>query len=365
MSQFQVDKLIQRIRAEIRAEKPYIVGGLEECDCKLNQNECPFDLPADLKEQILEDFARIPFNRYPTEQPFQLIETLAVHHDHPAEGILVGNGSNDLTQTLALCFIDTGIKVALPRPMFALYESVVRMHGGIVVPVAPLPDLHFDTDALIQAASSEEVTVTVVASPNNPTGLSISFEALEKLCASAPGFVVIDEAYQEFCPQQKATSLLDAYPNLIVMRTLSKAFGLAGLRIGYMLGHPSVISEILKARLPFMIDRLAETAALALLHNSGFMKKRVEAIKRGILSLTSELQSIPGVSVIPSSTNFVLFKTGQKSGELANRLTRKGVVVRNMSGYPELTDYIRVTTGTDAENKEFITALKRALKEAA
>ncbi len=365
MPKIPVDQLIQRIRPEIRAEKPYLVGGPDGGYCKLNQNECPFDLPAELKEQILKDFARIPFNRYPTEQPFQLIETLATHHDHSADGILVGNGSNDLTHTLALCFVDSGTKVVLPRPMFALYESVVRMHGGDIVPVGPLPDLHFDVDALIQAASSEEVTLTVVSSPNNPTGLSIPFEALEKLCATASGFVVVDEAYQEFCPQRKATSLLDAYPNLIVLRTLSKAFGLAGLRIGYMLGHASVVSEILKARLPFMIDRLAETAALALIRNSEFLKERVEVLKHGIGSLTSELQSIPGVSVIPSSTNFVLFKTGQKPGVLADRLAETGVVVRNVSGYPELTDYIRVTTGTDVENNEFIAALKRALNEAA
>jgi len=359
------ESLIRRIRAEIRAEKPYLVGGLDTCYCKLNQNECPFDLPTALKEQILDDFARIPFNRYPTEQPFQLIDTLCTHHDHASDGILVGNGSNDLTQTLALCFVDAGTKVVLPRPMFALYESVVRMHGGEVVPIAPRPDLHFDHDALIEAASSEDITLTVVSSPNNPTGLSVPFEALEQLCASAPGFVVVDEAYQEFCPQRKATSLLDTYPNLIVLRTLSKAFGLAGLRIGYMLGHPSVISEILKARLPFMVDRLAETAALVMLRSSEFLKERVEILKHGTRSLTTELQSIRGVSVVPSSTNFVLFKTDQQAGGLADRLTDTGVVVRDMAGYPELTDYIRVTTGTEAENKEFIAALKRALTEAA
>lgn len=357
-----MERLVKLIRSEIRSEKPYLVGETGERDCKLNQNECPFDLPHEIKSELLTRFEQIPFNRYPASQPFELMSVLEQHHKLQEGSVLVGNGSNDLTQTLALCFVSTGTRVVLPRPMFALYESVVRMHSGEIVPIAPLKSLDFDIDRIIEAASDPNVALTIVASPNNPTGLSVSFDAIERLCKSSPGFVVIDEAYHEFCPNPSSISLLDKYPNLIVMRTFSKAFGLAGIRIGYLLGHSRVMSEILKARLPFMVDRFSEITAIALVKRPDVVAERVQLLKQGTAHLTDELKSQPGVSVLPSTTNFVLFRTEMNGGTLAEKLTQKGVVVRKLSSYPELNGYLRVSSGTESENKAFITALKLVLK---
>ncbi len=248
--------------------------------------------------------------------------------------------------------------------MFALLESVVRMHAGEVIPIAPKPDLRFDMDAVVEAAASKDVTLTIVASPNNPTGLAVPFEDLQRLCDQAPGFVLIDEAYQEFNKEPSAVSLLDAHANLLVMRTLSKAFGLAGLRIGYLLGHPVVLGEILKARLPFMIDHLSENTAICLLEHPDIVLERVEQGRRGVTNLTAEIEKIDGATVLPTTTNFLLFRTAHDPNLIASHLARNGVIVRSMAGYPELKDFLRVSSGTDSENKAFVAALKRVLIDA-
>jgi histidinol-phosphate aminotransferase len=202
------------------------------------------------------------------------------------------------------------------------------------------------------------VNVTVVTTPNNPTGLSVPFDTLEEICKRAKGFVVVDEAYHEFNSEQSVSTLLGKYPNMIMVRTLSKAFGLAGLHVGYMAGEPSIMQELLKARLPFMVDRFAEHVAVELLNRPEMVQRRVQILSDGISDITERLQKMPDVTVVPSQTNFVLFKMDIPADELAAHFTKHDVLVRNMSGYPELDGYLRVTTGTSSENKAFFRALE-------
>jgi len=356
-----MDHLLGLVRPEIRKEKPYLVGGFDETRCKLNQNECPYDVPAELKQDLLRSFAGVPFNRYPTEQPFELMRRIEARHELREGSVLVGNGSNDLTQTLGLCFVDRGTPVVLPRPMFALFESVVRMHAGRIIAIPPRSDLTFDVDALTGAAARAETALTIVASPNNPTGRAVPFDDLRRLLDRASGFVVVDEAYQEFSDQPSVVSLLASHPNLIVMRTLSKVVGLAGLRLGYLLADPAVISEILKARIPFMVDRMSELTALALLEQPDLIADRISELKKGIDMLADRLRALDGVTVLPTTTNFLLFRTDRESADVVSSLRRRGVVVRSMSGYPELQDYLRVNAGSGDENKAFVAALKQIL----
>ncbi|MCH8276359.1 MAG: histidinol-phosphate transaminase [Bacteroidetes bacterium] len=364
MPEQSLDRLIDLIRPQIRNEQPYRVSGDRDARNKLNQNECPFDLPEGLKKELAEMICEIPFNRYPTEHPHQLTEALAELHGIEPECIVVGNGSNELTQTLGLCFITEQSRIVTPRPMFALYESVVRMHGGKIIPVSPRPDLHFDVDGILESIRREMPTLTILASPNNPTGLAMSFEAIDDICSEASGFVLVDEAYQDFNKNPSAISLMSKHPNVLVMRTLSKGIGLAGLRLGYLLGRPEVIREMMKARMPFMVDRISETVALAILSRPDLIRARLDGIMKGIRDLESEMQSIDGISIIPSATNFLLFRSQMDADELASRLADRQVLVRNMRGYPELQGFLRVTTGTEAENKAFIEALKFALERA-
>lgn len=355
------DALLTLIRKEVRSQQPYIVPGARPVPVKLNQNESPFDVPEPLKKDLLDAFFQMDFNRYPAEQPTRLMEALEKQFHLPSGSVIVGNGSNELTYTLGMCFIHPGDPVILPRPMFALYESMVNLHGGLAVGIAPRADLHFDVEAILDAIDQHQPPLVIVTTPNNPTGLAMDFADVEKIVQRSPGFVVIDEAYHEFHASQSALSLLDKYPNVIVLRTMSKAFGLAGLRLGYMIAQPALITEIMKSRLPFMIDRLSEHVALRLIDHSDMVHSQINTILENTAVLTKELQSRPQVVVLPSQTNFVLFKADRDPSALLNDLADNGILVRNMGGYPELKGYLRVTSGTSVENKAFLEALDKVL----
>lgn len=354
-------RLLGRIRTQVRAEKPYLVPGARRVPHKLNQNESPFDVPDVLKKELLDAFVQVPFNRYPDEQPAELVESLSRHTGHPANGILVGNGSNELTHTLGLCFVKADQPVVVPRPMFALFESVIRLFGGRVVPVPPRASLDFDTEGLLAAIEHERPDLTIVASPNNPTGLAMKAADIRRLADATDGFLVVDEAYHEFNPEPSALHLLKTHPNVIVMRTLSKAVGLAGLRIGYMMTHPDIASEMLKARLPFMVDRLSDITARTLLDRTDLIREHTAAMSASITSLAGSLKQLDNVDVLPTDTNFVLFRCNQDPAVLLEKLACDGVLVRNMGGYPELRGFLRVNAGTPSENSAFLTALTRHL----
>ncbi len=352
---------IQLVRPEVRRAREYAVGappgGGSAPVAKLNQNECPLDLPAEVKADICRAVDETEVNRYPSEVPHELRAALAERYGHPEAGIIVGNGSNELTYTLGMTFVGPGTPVVLPRPMFALFESMVGLHGGAVVPVAPLPDLSFDMDGVLAAMARTNPTLTVLTTPNNPTGLALTRDQIVDVLMAAPGIVVVDEAYVEFNPHGTVLDLADRFPNLIIMRTLSKAFGLAGLRVGYMLGHPRLVAEMMKSRLPFMVDRIAEAAALSLLRRPEIVAGRIGDITRWTADLTSEMSRLEHVQVIPSSTNFVLFRTNQDPHALTVSLAKLGILVREMGGYPDLKGWIRVSSGTEHENRLFLSAL--------
>src|SRR5690606_12734228 len=196
---------------------------------------------------------------------------------------------------------------------------------------------------------------------NNPTGLAMRFEEVEAIVAAATGIVVVDEAYVEFNPERSAFELLRRYPNLILLRTFSKAFGLAGLRVGFLIGQPELLAELRKARLPFVVDALAETTAMMLLEHQELLQERVREILRHRDELEEGLRAIPGVQPIPSQANFVIFRTASEPAEVMSRLAGAGVLVRDVGGYPELNGFLRVNAGTSAENRAFLTALKSAL----
>lgn len=354
--------LLDHIRSAVRAQRPYLVDGPQiEPEIKLNQNESPFDLPETLKRELLESFFAIPFNRYPKEHPYALREAIAKGIGCDSGCILIGNGSNELTYTLGLCLIGDQVPVVLPTPMFSLYTSVVRMFGGQLVQVPPRENLHFNVDALCKAVEKHQPALTVITTPNNPTGLSMPLADIERIVSIAQGFVVVDEAYVEFTEEESAYHLMDRYPNIILVRTFSKAFGLAGLRLGYLIGHPTIIGEFMKSRLPFMINRMAETVALSLLNNPHIVSERVMEMKRACKEIAAKLETLPDVDVVPSQANFLLFKTKEKPDVLLHKLADRGVLVRNMSGYPELAGYLRVNAGTPQENKAFLNALEDAL----
>ena len=357
-----MDELVRRIRPAVRARLPYLVGRPEATIVKLNQNESPYDLPPEVKEEVLREFARIPFNRYPDEFAERLVQAFAAYAGCDPDGVMVGNGSNDLVALLGLTLIERGTPVVLPRPTFFLYAKVALLHDGDLLEVPCREDFRFDTDALVEAAKERRPALIVLATPNNPTGLAMTLDEIAAVADASEGFVAVDEAYLEFSEEGSALRLMDEYPNLILLRTFSKACGLAGLRLGFLIAHPDVLRELRKARMPFMIDSLASAAAHILLTAyPDVIEERARRIRQDCIAITAALAAMEGVEVAPSQTNFVLFRTPQDAADLKGRLLEEGVLVRSMSGYPELQDYLRVNAGTDVENKAFMTALKRAL----
>lgn len=360
-SSVSLDHLVRRIRPAVRDQSAYVVGGIDEPPVKLNQNESPFDLPPELKDDVLKAFANVPFNRYPDEQSGRLVRAYADYVGCSAEAVLAGNGSNELTYTLGLTLVERGTPVVLPRPMFSLYAKVVRLHDGDLIEVPCRDDFRFDADGLLRAVVDHQPALTVLTTPNNPTGLAMTIGEIEAIAAASRGFVVVDEAYVEFSDEPTALELLDHHHNVILLRTLSKACGLAGLRIGFMIAHPVVIGEILKARIPFMIDPLADAAARTVLKHRDLLEDRARRLVAGRSTLSRALSGLDEVEVVPSQTNFVIFRTPMEPSAMMARLAEAGVLVRNMGGYPELRGFLRVNAGTDAENNAFLVALKNAL----
>ena len=352
------------LRPEVRAERAYRVP-TEDYPAKLDQNESPFDAPEAVKRAAAEAFLDAEWNRYPDDRPHRLIAALEAKWGLPAGSVIVGRGSNELTHTLGLCFVASGTRVVLPHPMFALYASVVRMHGGAIVEVDPGKDFGHDAAAIAEAAEAANAALTIVTTPNNPTGQRIPYEGLEELARRVPGWLVVDEAYHEFVEGRTAVELIADYPNVLVMRTFSKAMGLAGVRLGVLAGHPEAIAEIEKARLPFLIDRMGEAVGLAMLEQADTIAEHVAVLKAERQRVQDALAADARVEVVPGTANFFLLRTALAPQALIGRLTAHGVRIRDVSGYPALRGWVRVSVGTPAENDAFLGALGAVLAEGA
>ena len=359
MSVDRLGRVLAHVRSAVRSQQPYIVGGdMDSVAIKLNQNESPLDLPADIREQILKAWSCIPANRYPAEQPQALCSAIARHTDWTSDGIIAGNGSNELTYLVGMACVEPGVKVVLPRPMFSFYKKVVKLFGGDVISVGPKPDLRFDAVQLLAEIRRYEPSLTVLVTPNNPTGMAMPLAEVREIAGQTAGLLLVDEAYVEFSSEPSAQELLADFPNVILLRTFSKALGLAGIRLGYLMGHPDLIAELIKARIPFMVDRFSTHAALVLLEQAGLLQERVEMMRSETRRLYTALKSMQGFEVLPTQANFVTFKPPVDDQWLMRKLLDKGILVRNMGGYTELRGYLRVNAGTPMENRAFLQALQ-------
>ncbi|CAN5851104.1 histidinol-phosphate transaminase [soil metagenome] len=360
-----MERLLNRIRPSVRAQHAYRVATDVTSGAKLDQNESPFGLPANVRSAMLELVESIDWHRYPDDRPHRLVAALEKRFQLQEGSVIVGRGSNELTQTIGLTFVTPGAKVVLPDPMFALFKAVVAMHGGEAVQVPPENDLRHSPERIAQAAQEADAALVIVTTPNNPTGQTIDFEGLKHLAGSVPGFLLIDEAYHEFFGSRPATDLIASYPNVLVMRTFSKALGMAGLRIGYLAGTPQVIAEVEKARLPFLVDRLSEEAALLLMDQDETIEERVTELGEARRSLETTIGALPGARVIPGSANFFLLATPIAPSALRRELAARGVLIRDVSSYTHLSDFVRISVGTESENRALVIALQAVLRDAA
>ena len=208
----------------------YKVEGGQHAEIKLNQNESPFDVPMWLKEEIIGEFIKEPWNRYPDILPYRGMQAYADFLGISSDSVMMSNGSNEMLYTIFLACLGPGRKVLVPDPSFSLYEKIALLLQSRIIRVPMLPNLDFDLDAILQTARDEAVDVIVISTPNNPTSKSMTFEDVRLIAESSDAIVLVDEAYIEFSRQRSILELIDELPNLVVLRTMSKALALAGIR---------------------------------------------------------------------------------------------------------------------------------------
>ncbi len=346
---------VRRIAAYALAARPAAI--------KINQNENPFDLPEGVKRKVVAAALERPWSRYPEFDPTELLGRLAAFAGWRADGVLAGNGSNELIQALLLVTVGAGARVVIPQPTFTLYALLTKILGGDVVPVSLGPELQYDATELRRVRCLTEAPLTIVCSPNNPTGGSLALAEVAAMCDEADGLVVVDEAYHEFA-KRSAAPLLRDHSNLIVLRTFSKAMSMAGLRVGYLMASPELVREINKARLPYNLNVLSQTAAIAALDAWPELQKTVDLLIAGREALLEGLRAIPGVRAYPSDANFILLELlDSEPKPVFEAIYRRGVLVRDVSGYPRLSRCLRVSVGSELENTAFLDALGHALQE--
>ncbi len=354
---------LDKIKPSVRALETYAVKGktLQPGLIKLNQNENPFDVPDEIKRELTEEFLNKPWNRYPEVFPAELLQALSSYVCHPVEGIIAGNGSNELMYTILMATVSKGTKVLIPSPSFFLYEKAVKVFDGEVISVMMNDNLSFSTEHILRFAREENPAVIVLVSPNSPTGQSISVEDVEKILTGTSSLVLVDEAYIEFSEKRSVLPLLEKHERLVILRTFSKAFSMAGLRIGYLLAQPALCCELLKPKIPFSVNAFSASVAIKLMQRKELIDERIAFIKNQKKHLFNTLRSFKGVEVFPSDTNFLIFRTHHEAGTLFQRLLQRNVLVRDVSSYPMLERTLRVNAGTEPENKIFLTVLQELL----
>lgn len=325
---------------------------------RLDANENLYGPPP----RVIEALGRFDgYQYYPDYR--SLIPAIARYAHVAPEQVVLGNGGDELIDLVVRLFVEPGDGVVICPPAFSMYAVSTRAHRGKVIPVPRNPDFSLDADAiesLVQNPLAEaSPRLLFITSPGNPDGRSIPLETVQRLL-ELPVAVVVDEAYIEF-GGQSAVSLLPAYSNLIILRTLSKWAGMAGLRLGYALASPQVIDALARVRSPFNVNMAAVIAALAALEDSAYAQHVISCIIAERARLESALAGLPGVYPVPSQANFVLCRFTDHSGpEIAERLAARGILVRTFSD-PMLADAVRITVGRPEQNDALLTALRETL----
>jgi len=338
------------------------LGLKEETIVKLASNENPRGTGPRTRaaiERALGDVAR-----YPDGNGHELKAALARRYGVDMAQIVLGNGSNDVLELVALAFLGPGRAAVYSQHAFAVYPLATQARGARGI-VAPAKDYGHDLEAMARAVD-DETCVLWIANPNNPTGTLAAPDALEAFVRRVPErvIVVIDEAYNEYLPadlRADTVKWLKRHPNLVLTRTFSKAYGLAGLRVGYALAHASVADVMNRVRQPFNVNSFALAAATAALEDMEFVARSYAGNLQGMRQLREGAGRL-GLEFIPSYANFLTVRVG-KAQDIYKRLLRRGVIVRPVGGGYELPEHLRVTVGTEEENERFLTALAASLKD--
>jgi len=363
MSQAQAERRVQP-RDDLRALDGYHSPQVDVA-VRLNTNESPYPPPPEFVARYLEALGDVAWNRYPDRGAHDLREALGAFLGLPPQHLLCANGSNEVLQTLLLTYGGTGRRALMFEPTYALHAQIARTTATEIVTGERAPDYSIDIDAASDLMRGAEPAIVFVCSPNNPTGTVEPRETVERLLdlASETGsLLVVDEAYGEFAPWS-AIELVDDDRPLVVVRTYSKVWSLAAVRLGFVAAPTWVISELEKVLLPYTLSVPTQVAGTVALEFRAEMEHRVAALVEERGRLFAALSDLPGLDVVPSGANFLLVRVAGDAHELWERLLGRGVLVRDFSAWPRVEGCLRITVGSPAENDAFLAAIDAEVKE--
>ena len=349
---------VLEVRPEIAAMPGYHSPQVD-VPIRLNTNESPFPPPQAFVSEFVEALANISWNRYPNRTADGLRAALSAHHEVPTESIFVANGSNEVLQTLLLTFAGPGRRVVVFEPGYQMHVQISKVVGSDVIVIDRNDDFTLDRDVVRSKLAEVDPHVVFVSSPNNPTGQCDEEELLDVILESTSGLLVVDEAYAEFGTWSAIDRAVSS-DRIVVSRTFSKTWSLAALRLGYLIGSPTVVEHLWTAVLPYHLDASKQLAGEIALKYTDEMNDRVARIISERDRVQTALSAL-GVRVSPSSANFILFSTGLDADVVWQRLLDHGVLVRNCSSWPRLAGWLRLTIGSEDENNAFLRGLESAL----
>lgn len=327
----------------------------------LSANENPRNVPEALRQEIGEEISAVALNRYPDPLGNELRDMIAQANGLTRDWVILGNGGDELLFNIALAWGGPGRTMLNVPPTFSVYEANAYLTGTDVVNVARTDTFDVDEDAVIDRVSQGDIDYVILTSPNNPTGKVLSQDFVERLLNATDALVMVDEAYSEFS-RCTVLPLLKKHKNLIILHTFSKAYSLAGVRLGYVFAHPEVITEFIKVRQPYSVDAVSQAIARVVYRNRAVFEPEIDEIIAERELLLDRLRGLDGVEAFDSDANFVLVRL-KGADEIWQKLYDKGVLVRDFSHAPMLENCLRVSIGTPEENTVFFDTLKEILQQ--
>lgn len=347
------------VRDDLRALEGYHSPQVD-VRVRLNTNESPFPPPVAWRDAFAAELSRVQWHRYPDRAATELREGIAALHGVRPEQVFAANGSNEVLQTLLLTYAGPGRTVATFEPTYQLHGHIARLTGATVVEGERAADFTLDLAEVRRVVDDARPVVTFLCSPNNPTGLVEPEGVVREVAGLAPGLLVVDEAYGQFAEWTALGMVSDESP-LVVTRTFSKTWSMAGSRLGYLVGPAWLVAELDKVVLPYHLDAAKQIAGRLALRFVDEMEDRVRVVVHERDRIAAALGGLP-VDAFPSGANFILFRPRSLAGRAVwQGLLDRSVLVRDCSGWPRLTDCLRVTVGTPDENDAFLTALTEVL----
>jgi len=341
------------LRKNIKKLKPYSTKKAD-CNIKLDANENPFDFPMELKEIISKDLFKHPFNRYPDPDASEIKELLSKQMSVDKARIAIGNGADELIQSLTLVF---GTRGSLSfYPSFSMYGIISTACNTKAKFINLDKNFDIDIDATLAYIKKSQPSLIFIGYPNNPTSNSFSKEKIVSIIENSSGLVVIDEAYSEFS-QKTFLPLINKYDNLVILKTFSKAYGIAGCRIGYMIASEKVVEQVNKVKLPFNLNSISQRIGIIALKHKKKCNEAVEIIISERSRLLKEMQGISAIYTFPAEANFILFKPKISSNTVFSQLLKNGILIRDVADNRLLKNCLRVTVGKPSENDAFLQSL--------